>query len=388
MPVLQPGRRRWLGHACAWCAGGLLPAARAADDWVMPARHERPALTTDEGGLWALMDREEARLRRSGFLLRDAGLRDYLRDIACRLGGEHCPDIRVYPVRTPFFNASMAPNGMMEVWSGLLLRVDNEAQLAAVIGHEIGHYLQRHSLALLRDAKSRSAFMSLMIPFGAVGLVGQLAALGGHAAYSRDNEREADRIGIQLMRQAGYQPGEAARVWSHLRSELSAGAGGDPEKRSVMFASHPGIAERQGVLQEMAAGAAGELGIQAYETRIEPLLWQLCEDELGRAQFDESVAMLSRHCERRADHGALRYFLGEARRLRAGPGDLAAAVADFQQCLALRAPPPQAQRSLGYIYRQQGQRDAAAGAFEQYLQSQPDAPDAALIKAYLSELKP
>ena len=54
-------------------------------------------------------------------------------------------------VRTPYFNASMAPNGMMQVWSGLLLRVDNEAQLAAVLGHEIGHYLARHSVERLRD---------------------------------------------------------------------------------------------------------------------------------------------------------------------------------------------------------------------------------------------
>ena len=65
---------------------------------------------------------------------------------------------QVHLVRTPLFNASMAPNGMMQVWTGLLLRVDDEAQLAAVLGHEFGHYLARHSTERLRDAKSRSAF--------------------------------------------------------------------------------------------------------------------------------------------------------------------------------------------------------------------------------------
>ena len=60
----------------------------------------------------------------------------------------------------------MAPNGMMQVWSGLL-RVDNEAQLASVVGHEIGHYLQRHTVERLRDAQSRSAFgMVLNIALG------------------------------------------------------------------------------------------------------------------------------------------------------------------------------------------------------------------------------
>ena len=82
----------------------------------------------------------------------DLKLHAYVEDIACRLGASHCPDIRVHIVRTPWFNASMAPNGMMQVWSGLLLRADNEAQLAAVLGHEIGHYISRHSVERLRDA--------------------------------------------------------------------------------------------------------------------------------------------------------------------------------------------------------------------------------------------
>ena len=99
-----------------------------------------------------MMDREESRLRLSPFTLRDAQFTAYIQDIACRLGGEHCPDIRVYLMRTPFFNASMAPNGMMQVWTGLLLRVENEAQLAAVLGHEIGHYVARHSVDQLREA--------------------------------------------------------------------------------------------------------------------------------------------------------------------------------------------------------------------------------------------
>ena len=74
-----------------------------------------------------MMDRAEAQLRRSPFVLRDEKLRAYVQDITCRLASQHCPDVRVHLVRTPYFNASMAPNGMMQVWSGLLLRVENEA---------------------------------------------------------------------------------------------------------------------------------------------------------------------------------------------------------------------------------------------------------------------
>ena len=200
----------------------LAGGAFAQAEWAPPSRFTKPDLASDEGGLWAIMDREETRLRRSPFRMRDEALNKYLQDVVCRLAGDHCPDVRVYAVRTPFFNASMAPNGMMQVWSGLLLRMDNEAQLAAVLGHEIGHFLQRHSVERLRDMEARTAFGQFIGMFGVVGLVGQLATLAGAMAYSRDHEREADRIGLTLMRRAGYDPREAGKVWGNLLDELRA----------------------------------------------------------------------------------------------------------------------------------------------------------------------
>jgi beta-barrel assembly-enhancing protease len=386
-PLVQ--RRRWLAWGCAQCAW-LAAAAAAQDDWVAPPRHVRPDVSTDEGGLWALMDREETRLRRSSFVVRDAEWRDYVSALACRLAGAHCPDMRVYTVRTPLFNASMAPNGMMQVWTGLLLRVENEAQLAAVLGHEIGHYLQRHSIERLRDAQAKSAFATLMAPFGLVGMVGQLGALASLQAFSREHEREADRIGVALMRAHKLDAREAARVWLNLRAELSAGPDGDPARRSIMLATHPGIEERQAQLEKLAEGSErepGDKGEAAYQARLEPLLWGLVEDELKRAQYDESIQLFERLSRARATRGDLRWAAGEARRLRAKEGDIDAALADFAAALALDKAPPQAHRSLGFIHRQQGRKDEAAQALQRYLDALPEAPDAGILKSYLSELK-
>ena len=136
-------------HIRLLSALSLRPAlvlGQGASPWQPPPPFAKPETATDEGGLWALMDREEAKLKRSSFLIRDKALQQYVSGIACRLAGDHCPGVRVYLVRTPVFNANMAPNGMMQVWSGLLLRMGNEAQLAAVLGHEIGHYLARHMI--------------------------------------------------------------------------------------------------------------------------------------------------------------------------------------------------------------------------------------------------
>jgi predicted Zn-dependent protease len=281
----------------------------------------------------------------------------------------------------------MAPNGMMQVWTGLLLRVDNEAQLAAVLGHEIGHYMQRHSLQRLRDAQSKSALATLFAPFGLVGLAGQLAVLGSALAFSREHEVEADRIGLALMQRSGHDPREAAKVWTNLRAELSAGAGGDPAKRSVFWATHPGVEQRQQQLEQWAEGTSGFVGAAEYQARLEPLLWELFDDELKRAQYDETLVLLDRHCAARPRRGDLHWFRGEARRLRNQDDDAAKAIADFEHALTLDQAPAQAHRSAGLVYRDQGRKADAAVAFERYLQAAPEAPDAGLVRSYLSELK-
>ena len=384
-------RRAVLQAGCAHCAGwlgagALGTAAAQPPGWAAPPRFARPDLASDEGGLWALTDREETRLRRSPFLMRERALRDYLQGIACKLAGEHCPDVRVYPVRTPFFNASMAPNGMMQVWSGLLLRVENEAQLAAVIGHEIGHYLQRHLVDRLRDAKSRSAFGTFLSLFGAAGLIGQLAMLAGAFGFSRDQEREADAIGLVLMTQAGYDPREAAKVWDNLRAELAAAPDKDPNASSPMFATHPPSDERSATLARLAESASGGfVGRQEYSDKLRALQFGLLDDELKRGQYAESLVLLDRLIAGADERADLHYFRGEARRLRAADGDLDAAMADLQRAVTLGGEPPQAHRALGYIHQKRNEAAQAREAFGRYLEHSPDAPDANLIRLYVTE---
>jgi beta-barrel assembly-enhancing protease len=252
----QPNRRAWLRSACAHCmaVGGVfgslisqaqttVPTDTPVPDWSK--RFERPAIDTDEGGLWAMMDREETRLRRSPLAVKDADLTKYLQDMVCRLTDAHCPDIRVHVMRTPWFNATMAPNGMLQVWSGLLLRVENEAQLAAVLGHELGHYLERHTLERLRDIKSRAAFAQFLGLFGAIGAIGQLGVLAGAFAFSRDHETRADRLGMRLLQQASWSGDEAPKVWGNLLEEVKIVGGEDVGKRIALFASNPVVKATQ-----------------------------------------------------------------------------------------------------------------------------------------------
>ncbi len=79
--------------------------------------NERPALATMEGGLWMQIDNIEKKFKRSGWVVRDAALNSYINKIVCDLAGSFCPDFRVYIVSVPAFNATMAPNGMMQVYT-------------------------------------------------------------------------------------------------------------------------------------------------------------------------------------------------------------------------------------------------------------------------------
>jgi beta-barrel assembly-enhancing protease len=379
-------RRNWLCWGCLHCAA-FAGAAFAQADWSPPPRFTRPDVGTDEGGLWALMDREEVRLRRSPFRIREEALNRYLNGIACKLGADHCPDVRVYLMRVPYFNANMAPNGMLQIWSGLLLRVENEAQLSAVIAHEIGHYLQRHSVEQLRDAKSRAAFGQFMAMFGAVGLIGQLAALGGAFAFSREHEREADRISVQLMQRVGYDPREATKVWANLLDEVKATRGSDPSQDSILFATHPPSEERRVALQGLASGTSGATLEAEFREQLAPIRFGLLEDEMKRGRFDESVALLNRLLEREPGNATLLHFRGEARRQRAADGDAALALADFDAAVQTGVEPLVTYRSLGYLYRALHRTDEARTAWRRYLEQAPDAPDADLIKQTLEEMK-
>ena len=118
-------------------------------------------------------------------------------------------------------NAFALPGGKIGVYSGLFKVVHNEAQLAAVLGHEIGHVIARH----VAERMSRQALvqtgLGVLDETGAgqySGLLAQAATLGVVLPFSREQEAEADEIGLILMARAGYDPRAAIQVWRNFES--------------------------------------------------------------------------------------------------------------------------------------------------------------------------
>jgi predicted Zn-dependent protease len=377
------GRRHFVG-GCSACAA--LALAGCATDGVKPAPigpGYKPSTATDEGGLWQQMDKAEAELKRSRFLVRDAELNAYVRDIACRLAKDHCSDVRVYISRTPAFNASMAPNGMMNVWTGMLLRTQNEAQVAAVLGHEIGHYLNRHSLQRWRNMRDTTDVAAFLGMFGLPGLVVQFAAIASIYAYTRDQEREADDVGFDLMKSAGYRPIQASLVWEQLIAELAASE--RPRERDIFFATHPSSEERAETLKSKAAGmeTVGETFEERYRTRLKKFRATLLEDEVRLRQYGQSLKLFEMLGREGQPDPELAYFTGEVYRLRNDDGDAAKARDQYERALAAADAPPEAYRGLGLVHMRAGDQVRADDAFRQYLKLKPDADDRAIIRSYV-----
>ena len=381
----------FLRSACGVGLAAVAACAAFAADLSaikVPPRFTRPAANTDEGGLWGMMDREEARVRRSPLTIKDKALNAYLTGLVCRLAEGHCPDIRVYAVRVPHFNAMMAPNGMMLVWSGLLLRVDNEAQLAAVLGHELGHYMERHTVEQLRAQKDTAVLSTMVGMVGGIGtFIGQMGLAANMFAFSREHETRADRMGMRLLREAGYDGREAATVWDNLLAEMRVTGGKEAGKRGDMFETHPTTAGRRDELLQLAGDGGGVTGADRFHAAIAPLRFGWLQDEIKRGQYEESLVLFGRMLQKEPKDAEVLYARGEVLRLRDEPGDGDRALADLEAASRLPAAPALAFRSLGLIHRQRHEPAAAVPAFETYLAQAPDAADADMVRGYLAEMK-
>lgn len=379
----------FLAAACAL-------AACATVDVPERAAGARPLASTDEGGIWAAMDDAEERARTSSVLNRDPELNAYVKELVCRIAENYCADVRVYVLDRPYFNASMAPNGYMEVWSGLLLRADNEAQVAFVIGHEVGHFVENHSLEQWRTARSATAAATVFAIGTAVvgvpvGELGQLAALSHLYGFSRDKEREADAKGFERVVALGYDAGEAAHIWRNLTAETEAS---DFEKvrkgetHASIFNTHPVTAERIEMLETAAAevGTGGATGEARFRDAVSPHLDQWLRDDLRRRDFGSSLALIARLMEHGRDLGVLNYYLGEAYRLRHDDGDGPRAREAYEAAVGHPDAPAKAWRELGDALARDGEATEARAAYLAYLDRAPDAEDRLIIEQTVETL--
>jgi predicted Zn-dependent protease len=346
-------------------------------------------------------DQAEKGLQQSPLIVRDEALNAYVKKLVCDLAGPQCGSVRVYIVDYPAFNAACYPNGMMTVYSGLLLRAENEAQLSFVLGHEMTHFLRRHTLSQHETVRNTSTAMAVL-SLGAAGVgvgvgvnlssmmsVAQLVAMGALYSYSRDQEREADGGGFEIAVGRGYDPRQGALIWNHMEEEENANPRRD--KPLPFYASHPTNKERLTTMTKRAEEMeiqthADDLGTDSYRAAIMPLRAGWLEQEINRGSFDESLVLIRRLIRNDAEAAELQYYLGETYRRRNAKGDMETAMAAYRAAIAGTGAPIAVHRGLGLVALKAGQKTVARDAFRQYLALTPAASDRATIEYYLQTL--
>jgi predicted Zn-dependent protease len=359
------------------------------------------AVDEDVKGLWQLMDRVEEEVSGSNLVIKDPALTGYLGNLIGNVGGPAARDMRIYLARIPEFNAMMFPTGFTVVFTGLLLRMRNEAQLAGVIAHESAHFLRKHQIRQWRDMRRKTdAFSFLAIGAGVAGgaagiyagdLV-QLAQFGTILSllkYNRTLEAEADAMGIRLLAEAGYDPMAMSETWEQLIGELDLSAKYRRKHRDrdfSLFSTHPSPDSRMADLKISAAevrqpGKAYDAYRDRYLKALAGLRPTLLDDQVklndpGASQY--IIETLAKD----GWNGLLRFHEGEIWRLRnsQSKGDEARAAQGYAAAIMYADAPPDAWRWHGVMLLKQGRAAEARTAFERYLQMSPNAPDAALVR--------
>jgi len=185
----------------------------------------------------------------------DAQLTAYVQSVGdriTRICDRRDIDYHFAVIKNDEMNAFALPGGYIYVYTGLMKTVDDEAQLAAVLAHEVGHVTARHATERLTAMYGAQAAVSLLLgddPAAYQVLLANIFSTTGFLAYSRANEYEADRLGTSYTSMAGYDPeGMAELLGKFVDTEAR-----DPSKLEQWLSTHPPARDRIGKVEVLAA---------------------------------------------------------------------------------------------------------------------------------------
>jgi len=322
-------------------------------------------------------------LQQMGGLYPDRELNSYVNRVGQRLARtSHRPELtyqfKVVNDSSP--NAFALPGGFIAITRGLLINMENEAQLAAVLGHEIGHVTARHSVQEMQRSTLLNTTIGLLgAVVGGTDYGPLITQAGGLTAnligkrYSREQEYEADHLGIEYMARASYGLQGAVQLQEIFVRKLD--SGGSDNWGGGLFRSHPVSADRLAQNRRIVAseypGYRSQDGLDesAYrrytaslrQTKEAYSLYDQARALESRQQYNEAIATYHKAVQQAPEQGLLLTSLGMAY-LR--NEDIIPARRYLLK--AVQADPDfyQSHLGLGYIYLQDKKYDSAAGQLE------------------------
>ena len=351
--------------------------------------------TVDERGMWMEADEYEKALKTSELLVDDEALTTYLHSILCAsVGNDRCNGVRIYVADIPAFNATMAPNGAMTVWTGLLLRARSEAEVGAVLGHEFAHFELRHSLQGFQNRRSGSDILAWTMVLG--GIAGTdtrdltISLVGSMFRFDRGMEKEADLLGLRYLASSAYPSRAASEVWQHLMEETDATLYGRNLKKrhrytAGFFDTHPTNLDRAEYLlnESLKFADSGNPEAKRYYSTITPYLPRLLASQIRLNDLHGTDYILNGIAATTGWTGELLAARAEMYATRGEPRDLVTATTLYLNAIDAGYREPATVRGLGLSLVKSGKRSEGARYLNEYLEMMPDAPDAGVIRLYL-----
>jgi predicted Zn-dependent protease len=360
---------------------------------------ESVQLFEDENRLWNRAYEEQRKLDHSSYIYEDPVLTDYVNNVAQNLVPEDLAKkgllIQVKIIKNPLLNAFAYPNGVIYIHTGILSKMENEAQLATILGHEMTHVTHRHAIQNYRSVKNTTAILATVqvatVPFGAygdlatiLGTVGTMAAVSG---YSRELETEADEEGLNLLVSAGYDPKEAPRIFEHLKKDIEE----QDLKEPFFFGTHPRLQERinnyNRFIKARYSTVGGKKAAEIYMQKITPLLLDNARFDIAMGRFGSAQKDIERFLKIDPQNAEAHFSLGELYRQRNQQGDIEKAINEYNLSVNYNPSYPAPHKSLGILYYKQGIKDRSKLAFERYLFLAPDAKERGYIEQYIKDLE-
>jgi predicted Zn-dependent protease len=288
---------------------------------------------------------------------------------------------RFYVINQDMYNAFATPAGHIFIYSGLLEAMDGEDELAGILGHEIAHVYCRHISQKIELSKklgwAQLAGMAAGVLLGVAGGSGAAAnamvmgsAAGGAAAqlsFSRENEMQADQLGLKFLNDAGYGTEGLLRVLKKIRSQQWF----SKEQVPTYMLTHPAIEDRMAYVTSW---------IEDHKDRAGPTL-KLSPAEFERiltrliVEYNDTTAELGRleqTLQREPGNSLARYRYGL---VLARANRSAEAIVQLKEVLARNAFNPYMLRDLGKAYFLGGQLDPALSTLESARAMMPEDPD-------------
>lgn len=332
-----------------------------------------------ERRVWHEADQADVAIERSGQVYDQSRLTAYVQGVMDRLYPEFKGKIKVRIYDSTDLNAFAMFNGSIYVNIGILARIENEAQLAALLGHEATHFTEKHNFQHRVSAKNAAAFASTGIPFSS------LAAVSSISGFSRDHEREADGKGYARMVKAGYDPREAHKVFQHLADEVKTLNIDEP----YFFSSHPRLTERIDEFKRLAANhtGGGRVDAEHYNSIMGPVRLDALRKDIGQNRYKSVILVMEDSRKSRYYPAAGHFYLGEAYLRRDEKNDANKALEAYKAAEKLAPKFAPTYMRLGMHYMKAGNKSSARRYFQQYLNLAPkDATDRNYVQQYLNSL--